>query len=333
MPEADPAPTPEPAPPAETAAAASVAEAAIPVVPPAPPEAAGPRRLDFRRPLFLSAGELRRLRLRHEEFVRALAARLSNYLRLEFGLKLGRLEPVPYQQFVGELPSPCHLSLFKAEPLRGVGILGVHPALSLAIVDRLLGGPARAGGESRDLSEIEIALLEQAAMIVLSEWCGQWAGAADLKPELLGRETQGQFLNTAPRETAMLALTLEAAFGECQAAIHLALPCYSLEPLVRKLEPAPVAAPAAAPPAPRPRWNRAFDDVAVPVTAIWSDLTLTARDLAALKAGDVLPLDPECVNRVKLRLSAVPRFEGRLGASGGRRAVAVTGALPEAPVS
>src|SRR5262245_16951791 len=47
---------------------------------------------DFRHPVFLSPGELRRLRIRHEEFIRALAARLSIYLRLEFSLQMSKLQ-------------------------------------------------------------------------------------------------------------------------------------------------------------------------------------------------------------------------------------------------
>ena len=43
-------------------------------------------RYDFRNPAFLSEGELRRLRLLHEDFVRYLASRLSLYLLMEFGL-------------------------------------------------------------------------------------------------------------------------------------------------------------------------------------------------------------------------------------------------------
>ena len=43
---------------------------------------------DFRNPAFLSEAELRRLRLLHEDFIRYLSARLSLYLRMEFGLKM-----------------------------------------------------------------------------------------------------------------------------------------------------------------------------------------------------------------------------------------------------
>ena len=135
-----------------------------------------PVRYDFRQPSFLSASELRKLRVRHEEFIRSLAARLSIYLRLEFGLQMSKLETLNFQKFIDGLSSPTHLTLFKLEPLRGVCLLDVPPRLGLSIVDRQLGGPAHCIDATRDLSEIEVGLLDQSVEILLSEWCNLWSG-------------------------------------------------------------------------------------------------------------------------------------------------------------
>lgn len=280
---------------------------------------------DFRHPLFLSATELRRLRIRHEDFIRALGARLSIYLRLEFSLQMSKLQTITYQKFTEALPNPSHLTLFKVEPLRGVGILDIHPRLGLTIVDRLLGGPAHSISADHDFSEIEMALLDQAVQLILAEWCHHWASVQELRPIMLGHENNGRFLQTAPRDTIMLVLAMEAKVGDCLEQMQIALPCFTLEPLIRKLghingesteEVAPVSA---------ARWNHNFDDVPVPVTAMWDDLKLTARDIVNLKVGDILPLDPKSVQQVKLRLADTPKFEGHLGTTDGKWAVAVTG--------
>ena len=113
---------------------------------------------DFRNPAFLSEGELRRLRLLHEDFIRYLSARLSLYLRMEFGLKMAKLTTVTYSKFTDSLPNPTHISLFKVEPLVGVGVLDINPRLALTIADRLLGGRGHSVKAERYLTEIEIAL-------------------------------------------------------------------------------------------------------------------------------------------------------------------------------
>ena len=280
---------------------------------------------DFRHPGFLTPGELRRLRLRHEEFIRALSARLSIYMRLEFSLQMTKLHTIPFKKFTEALPNPAHLSLFKADPLRGIGILDIHPRLGLTIVDRLLGGPAQSAAANHEFSEIETALLDQAVQLILGEWCNHWAGVQELSLTLLGHENNGQFLQTAAHDTVMLALVMDAKLGDCSEKIQIALPCSTLEPMIRKLGQATefVAEPAR-PPAPLPKWNRNFDDVPVPVTALWDDLVLSAREIANLKPGDILPLDPRSARRVKLRLADQPKFQGSLGTTGGKWAVAVT---------
>jgi len=285
---------------------------------------------DFRQPSFLSQNQMRRLRLLHEGFLRSLSARLSLYLRLDFSVQMTKLHTLPFQRFVDELASPTHLTLFKAEPLRGICLLDVPPRLGLTIVDRLLGGPAHSVSLDREMSEIELALLNQAVGIVLAEWCSQWASIKDLSPQVLGSENNGRFLQSSPHDTVMLAVAIEVRLGDCVEQMQFAFPCRTLEPLVSALnaisergDDAPSSHNA-----PRPRhWNPSLAHVRVPVVAEWQNLRLTARQLTGLKPGDVLPLSPDQSNDVKVRLARVTHFNGRLGTAGDRLAVQLTSIL------
>src|SRR5579885_2919960 len=62
------------------------------------------RKYDFRQSGFLAPSELRRIRLRHEQFVRSLGARLAMFLRMEFTVQLAKLQIVGYQKFTENLP-------------------------------------------------------------------------------------------------------------------------------------------------------------------------------------------------------------------------------------
>jgi flagellar motor switch protein FliM len=284
---------------------------------------------DFRQPVFLSAVELRKLRLRQEEFARSLAARLSIYLRMEFTLQLSRLQTLNYQKFLESLQTPTHLSLFRADPLRGIGILDIPPQLGVTIVDRLLGGSAHATNLERDLSDIEAALLDQAVHIILNEWCSQWSSLRELRPVILGHESNARFLQTASHDTVMLAMALEVRLGECQDTIQMGFPCYTLEPLMRQLS-AQVEASARDAAVTRPtgiNWNRHMEEIMVPVTAGWDGLELTAGELARLQIGDVIQLDPQSVNQTKIHLARIPKFLGRLGRQEDKWAVELTQVL------
>ena len=286
------------------------------------------RSYDFRQSGFLAPSELRRIRHRSEQFIRALGARLANFLRLEFAIELDRLQIVGYQKFTEGLSSPTHITLFRIEPLKGVGLLVIPPRLGLGLVDRMLGGPGKMAETTRDLSEIEVALVDQIAALVINEWCTHWPEMGDMRPEFLGQESNSRFLETAPADTAMLVLTLNAGVGESSEPIQLALPYSAVEPLVRLVCPAglPGTTTAASVELP-PKWNPELNEVKVPVVAEWQGLRLSAGEIARLAEGKVLLLDSHCTAQVQLRFNQVPKFLGRPGTRLGQWAVELTAAV------
>jgi flagellar motor switch protein FliM len=302
--------------------------AAAPPAPDAPAESAAQPH-DFRNSSLLSPRQMRKLRAHETQFLNAMEARVTLFLRSEFPLKLAGIQIVSYQKLTESWAAPTHLVLFKAEPLRGVAVLEIPLRLALSIVDRLMGGSGRIEPAARELSEIEKALLEQIVQIILEEWSNNWAVIKPLKPELLGCESSGRYLQSAPPQTNMLVLAMEARLGDCAGQIKLAFPYAALEPCLRQL--CAGSEPAFEPPAPAPaaavKWNRCLDDVTLPLTAEWQGLELSARDVLHLKVGDVLQVNPQLARQVSLRLGDLSKFNGRLGTLSGHWAVELNQAI------
>lgn len=281
---------------------------------------------NFRHPSFLASHELRQLKIHHEEIVHELAARLSIYLRVEFGLQLSKLHALTYKEFVESIDGPAHLTLFKLEPLRGVCLMNLSPRLGLAIVDRLLGGPGSPPAENRDLTEIEVALLDQSEQIVLEEWSHHWSRFMAFKPQILGHENTAHFLQTSSPETIMVIVEFEARMGECDSPITLIFPYPTLEPVIRQIAQkfdVSESQPAPKPPAPT-RWNPDLANIKLPIVAEWPKIPATLGQIANLKPGDVLPLDSELIAQVEVRVGKVSKYQGRLGVFGTKRAVEIT---------
>jgi flagellar motor switch protein FliM len=56
-------------------------------------------------------------------------------------------------------------------------------------------------------------------------------------------------------------------------------------------------------------------------------LEISARQLAALKPGDLLPLRPAVISQVEISLESIPKFAGQLGSAGPHLAVKIVDAL------
>jgi len=295
-------------------------------IPVSAPEKDASQPLIFRRLSSFSTIELRKLRVRHEEFIRALAARLSVHLRLEVGLKMSQLEAMPFGKLIDELSNPTYLALLKLEPLKGTCLLEIPPQLAMSIVDRELGGPGESSDEDRPVTEIEARILSRIVDITMSEWCISWTDLLDLRPILNGHECNGAFVQSHSLDTMMLVIGVEMQVGELTKTMRLGLPYQTLEPLIQKLnleaetEKKTVAKASGT----ALKWNPTLNDVDIKVTAEIPSLRITTNELAKLKPGDVILLQPEVFQHLRLSLAHQPKFLASAGRCGTRWAAKIT---------
>ena len=325
----DDAPQPDPTvPPAEVPVDAARAGGPIGSGPAPSAAPSGLQPVDFRAPTPLSRPAQRQLRLCHEECARALATRLSIYLRLDCRVALAGLEPVRCRRWLDRLSTASHVTLFGFEGKPGLGVVEFSPQLGFIFVDRLLGGTGEPEPVERGLSELEKAVVDEVVLLLLREWCQQLPMPEPVRPVVRGHETSARFLPVAADEAPLLGLSWELTLGERVQCIQIGLPLTMLEPVLSQMaaEPAPADAAAEAP-ALRPAWNPQFDHVRLPLTARCEDFEVSARRLAHLEVGDVLPIHAAFLNCVQVRLAAIPKFVGRLGRQGQQRAVELTASL------
>lgn len=291
------------------------------------PEQVRVESFDFLRPIFLAESEMRRLRMVQEEFIRTLSARLSAFLRADFNLKLAKLTTVSYGKFVETIQNPSHLTLFKVDPLPGIAVLEIGPRLAMSMTNRMLGGKGATAEPNRLLTEIEIALLEEVVQIITDEWCLQWRDLPDLRGTQLGHETNARFLQTSPKDTVMLVLTMETSAADGPEQIQIAVPYFTLEPIIKKMHASRQRETQQANAKPT-QWRASFRNIPVPVVADWQVHGLVVADVLRLRVGDVIEMPRNTIDTTRVRLGSAPRFVGRVGCDSGRVALQITDRIP-----
>ncbi len=286
------------------------------------------KKYDFTNPIVLSDEDLSKLKTKSEQFVYYLAGHLSMFLRTEFNLELEDLTADLYANFTHSVKTPSCITMFKLQELNGVCLLDVNSHLSATVVDRILGGRGSTNPEERGLTDIEKALVEDFNQIILEEWCKQWEGSIQLNPSIIGTESTGKFLQTSPADAMMLVLSMEASFGDVSGPMRIAVPYYTLEPVVSRLL-ATVATKEEKQSTP-PRWHNVYDEIPVAVSAEWDAFQLTLRDLSNLEVDDVIEMSPSLVEDTKLRIENRTCFIGEIGLEGDQVAFQVNESIAEA---
>ena len=286
------------------------------------------KKYDFTNPIVLSDADLSKLRTKSEQFTYYLAGHLSMFLRIEFNLELEDLTADLYSNFTQSIKTPSCVTMFKMQELNGVSLLDINSHLSATVVDRILGGRGSTNPEERGLTDIEKALVEDFNQIILQEWCKQWESTMTLTPSIIGSESTGKFLQTSPSDAMMLIMSMEASFGDVSGPMRIAVPYYTMEPVLSRLL---AAATSEEKKAPRPpRWHEVYDNIPVQVSAEWDAFELSLRDLTNLDVDDVIEMDPSLIEKTKLRIENRTCFTGEVGLEGDQVAFQVNESIADA---
>lgn len=268
---------------------------------------------DFRNPLYFTENETRQLQIQHEKFVHYLAARLAMFFRMDFGLKMGKLQTISYATYMESISNPSHVSLFNVEGLTGVGILDIKPSLGIGMVGRMLGGKGQALQEERPLTEIELNLMDEVIHIILIEWCRQWTAVQDLNAKIIGHESSGRFLQVAPSDAMMIVLIMEASLGACTQAMQLGVPYTMMEPIIKQIQEQQKKLSTMGTIERKIQWQSAYSSITVPLFVEWNLADIRVQDVLALRVGDTISVPKAAVDSTILKIKNIPQFLGEIG--------------------
>jgi flagellar motor switch protein FliM len=287
------------------------------------------RTYDFRRPHKFSKDQLRTLQMIHENFSRAMASYLSGILRIYCDAEVAAVEPQTYYEFTNSLPEIVVLGVVDFNPLKKNSvIIEFPPDVTYSIVDRLLGGSGGAINKTRNLTEIEIALMERVMKHMLVLMGDSWSNVLKAEFKLIRTETSAQFVQIVSPNETMAIITLNLHIGDVNGMINVCIPHLVLEPIIENLS--------------TKYWysSRMLDDAnnkvsglitkqieyaGLEVKAILGETSITVRDFLHLQHGDVIQLDSKVNQDIALIVGGIKKFRGNVGTKARSLAVQITG--------
>jgi flagellar motor switch protein FliM len=289
---------------------------------------------DFRRPDKFSKDQIRTLQMMHETFARLTTTALSAQLRALVSVHVASVDQLTYEEFVRSIPNPTTLAVINMDPLKGSGVLEIDPSITFTIIDKLFGGIGESSRITRELTDIELSVMEGIIVRILGNLREAWSNVIDLRPRLGNIETNPQFAQIVPPNDMVVLITLETKVGEVEGMTNLCIPYITIEPIISKLS--------------AQYWYSSIrkgttdenlaiiqgrlENVELLVVAEIGEVSITMAEVLDLKVGDVVKLPDTKINSdMVLRVGGRKKYKCRPGVIGSRIAVQIGESIVDIP--
>jgi len=267
-------------------------------------------------------GRMPTLEMINERFARYTRISMFNFLRRSADVASGGVQIMKFGEYVHTLYVPTSLNLVKMRPLRGTALFIMDAKLVFKLVDNFFGGDGRhAKIEGREFTPTEVRVVQLVLSQIFSDMIEAWQPVMELEFEYVGSEVNPAMANiVSPSEVVVVStfhIELDGGGGD----FHMTIPYSMIEPIREVLD----AGVQSDIDDIDERWTQSLRedimDARVPVHGTLVEREITLREVADLKAGDVIPVDmPE---EFILEANGIPVFRGKMGISNENLAVKI----------
>ncbi|GAB4317195.1 MAG: flagellar motor switch protein FliM [Candidatus Zixiibacteriota bacterium] len=294
-----------------------------PAVPAAKP--GGVQRYDFKHPNRISKDQIRVLESIHRHFAGRLASALSAMMRAVVDVDVLRVDQVTYAEFIGSLaPHPCTYT-FQLVPLEGLCIADYSPTLAFGFVDRVFGGRGRGLEAEREITGIELSVMNKVSNRANKELAEGWSRIIEVEAIPESIENNPQLIQIVPSGETVIVVTLEIMMLEVQGNLTFCYPYITLEPALAKMSGQNWFEATRLKTSERDK-NTLGENlrlVTSDVSAVLAQTNISLRDFLSIEVGDILVSDTETISPTRICIGGVEKYIGRPGVRGKRRAVEI----------
>ena len=267
-------------------------------------------------------GRMPTLEMINERFARYTRISLFNLLRRTADVSVGGLQIQKFGEYVHTLYVPTSLNMVKFRPLRGTALIILDARLVFKLVDNFFGGDGRhAKIEGREFTPTELRVIQMVLNQAFVDLAEAWKAIMPINFEYINSEVNPSMANiVSPSEVVVVStfhVELDGGGGE----IHITMPYSMIEPIREVLD----AGLQSDSDEQDERWEKALrEDVLTARVDLECDIArrdISLRDVAALKAGDVIPIEFSDLHVITA--NGVPMFRAELGQHKGHLALKI----------
>ena len=287
---------------------------------------------DFKHPQRVSKDQQRTLENLHSNLSRMMASSFSTIQRSVVDCDIAFVDQTTYAEFIMSLSNPSCSYTFSIEPLGGPAIIDFSLPVAYSFIDRQFGGTGgNPPSEARPLTSIERTVMGKVVTRTLADLEATWEALLKIQVSDAELETNPEFMQVAAPSDTVVLIAFEVNSQHASGLVNLCYPYFTLEPVMAYLNVQTWAS--------RERGKREsgkeerleqLDRVFADVRVVLGDAKVPLGQVMELQEGDVLRLDTSTQQDAIVFVGDRPKFLGRPGLVGKRKAVQLTEAIIKA---
>jgi len=279
---------------------------------------------DFKRPNRVSKEQLRAVKGIHDKMARNLASQVSSIMRSIVEIQLHSVDQMTYGEFLMSLPIPTSFNVFSIKPLDGSCVIEINPSIAFPMIDRLLGGSGESFEATRELTDIELNLLDAILRIVMQRLKEAWAPVTDMYPTVEAKESSPNVVQIVSQNEIVIMVVMEIIIGNSSGMINICYPVIHLEPILSRLANRDIMlGETSAKKSRNKELNALIGRAEVFAEAILGRTTLSVGSFIDIEKGDILRLDRPADDHAIIAIDKKDLFLGEIGLHRFRKSVKI----------
>ena len=267
---------------------------------------------DFHHADRITQDQMRSLHMLYEAFGRNFASSLSAYLRAFVDVNLKSIEQVPYVAFIKPLPDPTLFASIAMRPLDGNMAMELNPSLAFPMIDMILGGPGCEVEENRNLTEIELNIIEGVIKLAMRDLSSAWHAIMGFDFFLEGKGTKPQMFQIVSIAETVIAIAFELKIGDFSGLMNLCIPSRILKLLRSKFDQQWHSRKHKSTENETEKLLQLIASVPVRLSGEIRNCRLTVDELLKVTVGDVIALDHRIDDPICLCVGGIEKYMGRI---------------------
>ncbi len=282
---------------------------------------------DFRLPNRISKNQLRTIRNISENFSESFGSFLVSKLQSIVNINVTSIDQIYYSEYILSVSNPACLYTFEIRNTDIKGILELNLDLSLALVDKLLGGSGVGVKQTNVITPIEQKVLGVIVERVMIDLRKCWQVVDDLDFRIERFESDIDFAQITSQSESVLLISFEIIIAEQSYMMNLCFATFAFDKIISKLSSQNFTSI-------RPAKNTSTTTSEIisghlyktllPVTVEFGGAKISVQNLFDLEAGDIIKLDTTISDEHAVKIGTKTLFFGRAGVVNKHKAIKIT---------